>query len=61
MSNSSLGSHASYDSLKTVAGQVEQWVHRSQMKQAEADLKTGRRSAEQSSNNVEAVATQRLM
>ena len=38
----------SYDSLKTVVGQVEQWVYRSQMKQAEADLKTGRSSMAQS-------------
>ena len=56
MSSSSLGSHASYGSLKTVAGQVEKWVHRSQMKQAKADLKTGRSNAEKGSNNVEAVA-----
>ena len=61
MSSSSLGSHASYDSLKTIAGQVEQWVHRSQMKQAEADLKTGRSSVEQGSSNVEVVAAHRLM
>ena len=46
MSSSSVGSQASYDNLKTVAGQVEQWVHRSQMKQAEANLKAGRSSAE---------------
>ena len=61
MSSSSLGSHTSYGSLKTIAGQVEKWVHRPQMKQAEADLKTGRRSVEQGSSSVEAVATQRLM
>ena len=56
MSNSSLGSHVSYDNLKIVAGQVEQWVHRSQMKEAEEDLKAGRINAEQRSNNVEAIA-----
>ena len=61
MNNSSLGSQASYGSLKTVAGQVEQWVHRSQMKKAEADLKVGRSSAEHSSSSIEAVAAQRLM
>ena len=33
LSSSSLGSQASYGSLKTVAGQVEQWLHRSQMRQ----------------------------
>ena len=45
LSISSLGSHASYDNLKTIAVQVEQWVHRSHMKQ-KADLKTGKSSAE---------------
>lgn len=33
LSNSSLGSHTSYGSLKIVARQVEQWVHISRMKQ----------------------------
>ena len=45
-SSSSLGSHPSYGSLKTVAGQVEQLVHRI-TDEAEVDLKVGRSSAVQ--------------
>lgn len=46
LSNSSLGSHLSYESLKTIVGQVEQLVQRI-TNEAEAELKDGRSSVVQ--------------
>ena len=54
MSSPTLGSHMSFGSLKTVAGQVEQWVQRI-TDGAEADL-----DAEREQRNADAAATERV-
>ena len=47
MSNPTLGSHPFYGSLKTVAGQVEQWVQRiTDGAEAELDVEREQRSVD---------------